>query len=107
MEKAEREQLRQTLERTLGVRVNPREIVSLRTNSIYRWQPPLTVEVGKYCPHLEKDAPPMLVTAIFESKSFLVCTPEHGPEGTLPIIFVRSDVKEVVHCEDETGEKLT
>jgi hypothetical protein len=38
----------------------------------------------------------MLVLAVFEAVSFIVCTPERGVETGLPIFFAREDVREVI-----------
>ena len=92
----ELEQLRRKLEDKLKVTIRPRRIKALRVNSAHHWQPPLYIETGKYCKHLEIDAPPMKVVAIFESMSFLVCTPERGVDSGLPVFFTRSDVRQVI-----------
>ncbi len=90
------EQLRQKLETMYHEEVRDRRIRAIRVNSGYRWQPPLFVEVGQACAHLTPDGPPEVIVAIYESRSFLVCTPDHGIERGSPHIFTRADVKEVV-----------
>ena len=90
------EALRLRLQEKLSTRLKPKRIAALRVNSGHRWQPPLYIEVGKTCKHLEKDAPPMLVQAVFEAVTFVVCTPERGVESGLPIFFAREDVREVI-----------
>ena len=91
------EKLRLQMEKLYGQKVHDRRIKSLRVNSSYHWQPPLQIVVGQYCSHLTLDGPPEKIMAIFESKSFLVCTPDHGYEQSSPHIFWRGDVKEVVY----------
>jgi len=93
------ETLRRKLEDMYGERVSGRKIQALRVNSGYRWQPPLYIEVGSYCANLTPDGPPEEIVAIFESRSFLVCTPEHGVKSGSPLIFTRADVKQVVDTE--------
>ncbi|MEW5796471.1 MAG: hypothetical protein AB1772_08920 [Candidatus Zixiibacteriota bacterium] len=93
------ETLRAKLERVYQAPVSRRRIRAIRTNSAYRWQPPLYVEVGCTCAVLTKDGPPELVVAIFESDSFLVCTPDHGAECGSPHIFTRADVRQVIYSD--------
>jgi len=54
------------------------------------------IEVGSQCANLEPDAPSQLVVAIFESRSFIVCTPDHGTGKGMPYFFTRDEVKKVV-----------
>jgi hypothetical protein len=93
------EALRRKLEVMYGERVSGRRIQALRVNSGYRWQPPLYIEVGSSCANLTPDGPPEEIVAIYESRSFLVCTPEHGLNCGSPLIFTRADVKQVVDME--------
>jgi hypothetical protein len=93
------EVLRRKLEEMFGERVSNRSIRALRVNSGYRWQPPLHVEVGQYCASLTPNGPPEEIVAIFESRSFLVCTPDHGAKNGSPFIFTRADVKQVTDME--------
>lgn len=93
------EMLRRKLEQTYQERVSGRRIKAIRVNSGHRWQPPLYIEVGQPCAHLTPDGPPELVMAIFESRSFLVCTPDHGIDRGAPHIFTRTDVRQVVDME--------
>jgi len=93
----ELEDLRRRLEARLSVKIRPGRIRALRVNSAHHWQPPLWIEVGGLCSDLEKDGPPERILAIFEHASFLVVTPDHGLEDdTLPYLFSRPDVREVV-----------
>lgn len=89
------EKLRARWEETLEVPVQTRRIRSIEVVSAYHWQPKLLIEVGKPCAGLWKDTPPELVLAIFESRSFLVCTPDHGVERGAPHFFTRDDVRKV------------
>jgi hypothetical protein len=93
------EALRRKLENMFSERVSDRRIRALRVNSAYRWQPPLHIEVDQYCANLTPDGPPEEIVAIFESRSFLVCTPDHGVENGSPFIFTRADVKHVTDME--------
>jgi hypothetical protein len=93
------ETLRRKLEDLYHERVSERRIRALRVNSGYRWQPPLFIEAGQPCANLTPDGPPEEIVAIFESRSFLVCTPDHGFKGGSPYIFTRADVKQVVDLE--------
>jgi hypothetical protein len=93
------ETLRRKLEKMFGEHVLDRRIRTLRVNSGYHWQPPLYIEVGKHCANLTPDGPPEEIVAIFESRSFLVCTLDHGVENGSPFIFTRADVKQVIYVE--------
>jgi len=93
------ETLRRKLEKTFGERVSDRRIRALRVNSAFHWQPPLYIEVGQFCAGLTPDGPPEEIVAIFESRSFLVCTPDHGINSGSPFIFTRADVKQVIDME--------
>ncbi len=94
------EELRQKLDAELKPEVKKRRIKAIRVNSAYRWQPPLWIEVGHEVGYLEKDGPPELIVAIYESTTFLVVTPEHGYEEGLPHFFAKEDVHQVVPLED-------
>jgi hypothetical protein len=87
------EATRLQLEKMYHEKVLDRRVRSIRVNSSYRWQPQMTIEVGKFASHLTPDGPPEKIVAIYESRSFLVCTPGHGFEGGRPYIFPRTDVK--------------
>jgi len=89
------ETLRARWEKTLNVPVQTRKIRAIEVVSSYHWQPRLFIEVGKACAGLWKDTPPEMVLAIYESRSFLVCTPEHGVERGTPHFFTRDDVRRV------------
>jgi len=91
--------LRRKCEKMFGERISPRKIRALRVNSGFHWQPPLDIEVGRFCAHLTPDGPPEEIVAIFESRSFIVCTPDHGFRKGSPFIFTRSDVKQVIDME--------
>jgi hypothetical protein len=95
----EYEKLRRHWEEAMDIHIRDQRIRSIEINSAYQWQPKLHVEVGKYCANMWKDAPPELVVAIFESRVFLVCTPDHGAERGAPHIFTRDDVRKVIPWE--------
>jgi hypothetical protein len=89
--------LRQRLAEELRAPVKARAIRAIRVNSAQHWQPPLIIEVGRICRHLEKGAPPEKVMAILESTTFMVCTSGRGLlEGSSPYFFAREDVRQVV-----------
>gem|GEM_PF-1104217 len=90
------EKLRRRWEETLKVPVQTRRIRAIEVVSVYHWQPKLFIEVGKMCADLWKDSPPELVVAIFESRSFLVCTPDHGVDRGAPHVFTHEDVRRVI-----------
>lgn len=92
----EREALRLRWEKSLGVAIQTRRVKAIEIVSGYHWQPRLHVEVGRRCAELWKDTPPEPVLAIFESRSFLVCTPDHGVDRGAPHIFTRDDVRKVI-----------
>jgi len=95
----ELESLRISLMETYGLKIRPKRIRAIKVNSAYHWQPPLLIEVGKKCQHLEQDAPSQEIVAIFESTTFLVCTPNHGVGGGMPHFFSRQDVQRVFEAE--------
>ncbi|MBD3170354.1 MAG: hypothetical protein GF307_12795 [candidate division Zixibacteria bacterium] len=94
------ESLRNRLEESLEVRIRPKKIKAIYVNSMHHWQPPMTIEVGKYARGLEKDSPSELVLAIFEATTFLVCTQARGIDKPLPYFFTREDVRRVYEFEE-------
>jgi len=95
----ELENLKQKLTKTFGLKILPKKIRAIKVNSSYHWQPPLFIEVGKTCAHLEQGGAGEKIIAIFESTAFLVCTPGHGADGGLPHFFSRQDVRRVFEAE--------
>jgi hypothetical protein len=95
----ELEALRQKIADRFGLKIQPKRIRAIKVNSSYHWQPPLFIEVGKSCGHLEQGGPSEKIVAIFESTAFLVCTPEHGVQGGLPHFFSRQDVRRVFEAD--------
>jgi len=89
------DQLRSYLEEILGITVRSRLIESIDVNSAFHWQPPLHIQVGSRCGNLEKDSPSEEIVAIFESTTFLVCTPRRGAFQGLPYFFSKEDVHRV------------
>ena len=75
--------------------VKEKRIRAITVNPAYRWQPKIRIEVGRYYSNLEPDAPREQVIAIFESASFLVCTPSRGGGRGVPYFFSREDVRQV------------
>ncbi len=95
----ERAALSARLERTLKAKIKPRVISAIYVNSASHWQPPMWVEVGKRARNLEPDSPVEEVLAIFESVSFMVCTPTRGTADTPPYFFSREDVRRIVYAD--------
>jgi hypothetical protein len=93
------DELRRQLEPSLRAPVKPKRIKAIRVNSAQHWQPAMWIEVGKPCSNLERDSSPQQVLAIFESTTFIVCTPGHGVGGGSPYFFSREDVRRVVEME--------
>ncbi|MCP4633680.1 MAG: hypothetical protein GY855_12195 [candidate division Zixibacteria bacterium] len=96
----ELEELRQSLEKALEIKIRPKKIKAIDVNPSAHWQPRMYIEVGKSYANLEKDSPPEKVEAILDSSTFLVCTRERGINTTLPYFFIREDVKQVFEMED-------
>lgn len=95
----QREAIRAKLAETVKAPIKAKRIKSIDVNSSQHWQPPLHVEVGKRCAHLEIDAPVEEVLAIFESSAFLVVTKSRGVDTPLPYYFSREDVRRVTEME--------
>jgi len=93
------EDLKARLLPTLRAPIKDRRIAAIKVNSAMHWQPPMWVEVGKVCKHLEPDSPGEEVVAIFESTTFIVCTTEHGADDKPPFFFSREDIRQVVLAE--------
>lgn len=91
----EREQIRKYLEDDLDIKVKERLIRAINVNPSQHAQPPLHIVVGEVCAHLEPDAPPEKVLAIFDATTFLVCTETRGAGVGLPYFFAREDVRRV------------
>lgn len=96
MDDARREEIRQYLEKLVKQPVKSERIKALDVNPLYHGMPRMHIEVGSQCANLEPDAPSQLVVAIFESRSFIVCTPDHGTGKGMPYFFTRDEVKKVV-----------
>lgn len=92
----ELERMRQRLAKAVRATVSSKKIRAIRVNSSEHWQPPLYIEVGRTCAHLERDSKPETVLAIFEAPSFMVVTAQRGLTNNLPYFFAKSDVREVI-----------
>lgn len=75
--------------------VRAKRIKAIDVNPLHHSLPKRRIEVGRRYADLEPGAPSQLVVAIFESDSFLVCTPERGAGTGLPYIFTRQEMKSV------------
>ncbi len=87
--------IRDYLEKLFGREIEKKRINSLTVNPLYHGQNKRTIEVGKTYGDLEPGAPAERVLAIFESRSFLVCTSLRGACQGLPYIFTRDTVLSV------------
>ena len=96
----DREEIRNYLVRDLEMKIKDRRIRSLKVNPSQHAQPPLHIVVGQTCAHLEPDAPPEEVLAIFDTTVFLVCTATRGAGVGLPYFFARGDVRQVELFEE-------
>lgn len=97
----ELEHLRAYLAKTLNAPVYDKRIRAITVNPMSRFQPPMRIEVGRRCAHLEPEAPVEEVVAIMESKLFLVITKTRGYFEGMPYFFVRPDVKNVEVANEE------
>ena len=95
MDKNEHKRIAAYLAKLMNRPVRNKRIKSIDVNPLHHGLPRRRIEVGKHYADLEPDAPAQLVVAIFESDSFLVCTPERGAGEGLPYIFTRAEVKGV------------
>jgi len=95
LDPVERENIRLRLEGLVKDKVLTKRIQAITVNPLYHGSSKMRVEVGRMCANLEPDTPPQMVLTIFESKSFLVCTPDRGADHGLPFIFTRTEVVKV------------
>ena len=86
------EKIRKYLEDLTGQKISDKKIRALGVNPPYHGQPKRLIEVGKYYADLEPEAPSEQVIAIYESKSFCVCTPNRGAGTGLPYFFTRDTI---------------
>ena len=91
----EKEAIRQYLERLFGQKVEESEIKSITVNPPFHGQGKRIIEINNTYADLEPGQPPEKVLAIFESKSFLVCTAERGAGKGMPYIFTRDTIAAV------------
>lgn len=89
------EEVRKYLEGLTGQKISHRKIRALGVNPPYHGQPKRLIEIDRYYADLEPGAPPEQVVAIFESKSFCVCTANRGAGKGLPYFFTRDSVYQV------------
>ena len=95
MEADERKQVVAYLAKLMRSPVRDKRIKAIEVNPLYHGSSRRSIEVGQHYADLEPGAPSQLVVAIFESNSFLVCTPERGYGEGVPYIFTRQEVKGV------------
>jgi hypothetical protein len=95
MDDTERQQIADYLAKLLNRPVRDKRIKAITVNPLHHGLPKRRIEVDQHYADLEPGAPSQEVIAIFESDSFLVCTPERGAGEGLPYIFTRQEVKGV------------
>jgi len=100
LDPADREEVRARLEKMVRERVSAKRIQAIVVNPLYHGSSKMRIEVGRLCANLEPDTAPQEVVAIFESRSFLVCTLERGLKHGLPFIFTRDEVLKVEEAPD-------
>jgi hypothetical protein len=87
--------IRVYLEKLFGQKIEKKKIKSITVNPLYHGQNRRTIVVGKTYSDLEPNASSEQVLAIFESKSYLVCTAERGALQGMPYIFTRDTILSV------------
>lgn len=92
MDDREYQRIKEYIENLTGQKISSKKIMALGVNPPYHGQPKRLIEVGKFYAELEPGAPLEEVVAIFESKSFCVCTPDRGAGRGLPYFFTRDTV---------------
>ena len=95
IEADKRKQVTDYLAKLMRRPVRDKRIKAIEVNPLYHGYSRRRIEVGQYYADLEPGAPSQLVVAIFESDSFLVCTPERGCGEGVPYIFTRQEVRDV------------
>jgi len=92
-----REGIRKFAEETMGVKVNNREIKSIwvHPRSEHKRIDDIKIEVGKYLDNRMSDTQNEKVMAIFESNTFLVCTPNRGVLRGMPYLYGKEEVYKV------------
>ena len=90
-----REPIRRYLQELFHQPVEKTAIKAIIVNPPFHRQNRKRIEVGQFADELEPGQPAEKVMAIFESKSFLVCTMSRGAGIGLPYIFPRETVNKV------------
>ncbi len=95
-----REGIRKFVEETMG-RINSREIKAIWVypRSEHKRINDIKIEVGKYLDNRMSDTPNEQVMAIFESNTFLVCTPNRGVLRGIPYLYGKDEVYKVEEIE--------
>lgn len=93
------EQVRRYIEKLTGQKIADKKIRAIGVNPPYHGSLKRLIEVGKTYDDLVPGSPPEEILAIYESKSFCVCTAEHGALKGLPYFFTRDSVYEVIEME--------
>ena len=93
-----REGIRKFVEETMGWKVNSREIKAIWVHprsEHKRIYDDIKIEVGEYLDNRMSDTPNEKVMAIFESNTFLVCTPNRGVLRGIPYLYGKEEVYKV------------
>jgi len=93
-----REGIRKFVEQTMGGKVSNREIKAIWVHprsEHKRIDDDIKIEVGKYLDNRMSDTPNEKVMAIFESNTFLVCTPNRGVLRGMPYLYGKEEVYKV------------
>jgi len=99
LDDARYDEIKRYIENLTGQKVHAKKIRAIGVNPPYHGQPKRLIEVGKTYADLEPGSPPEEIVAIYESKSFCVCTAERGALTGLPYFFTRDTVYEVIEME--------
>jgi len=93
-----REGIRKFVEETMGGKVKSREIKAIWVqprSEHKRIYDDIKIEVGEYLDNRMSDTPNEKVMAIFESNTFLVCTPNRGVLRGIPYLYGKEEVYKV------------
>ena len=93
-----REGIRKFVEETMGGKVNSREIKAIWAHprsGHKRIYGDIKIKVGNYLDNRMSDTPNEKVMAIFESNTFLVCTPNKGVLRGMPYLYGKEEVYKV------------
>ncbi len=99
LDEARYNEIKRYIEKLTGQKIRDKRIRALGVNPPYHGVPKRLIEVGKSYTDLEPGSPPEEILAIYESKSFCVCTAERGALTGLPYFFTRDSIYKVIEME--------